>query len=277
MGVLHQAIDGPDLGLYRGLRIEWPANHGSGDLARHVFPRLVDLVRALLGEVEALSAIGDPPGPRPVESLVVQLRCPGTRRAEIRIEKAQNQDEPAPGRLVVNGAEGSLSFEFPPDFAGPARLILRTSRSEQRETQLDSWDPHAALLATLEAACAQQGAQQGRNGNRGPNLLDGTRAMELSEAVVRSLKRGRTVDLHYEEISEAGTFKGVMTSVGCVILLAILVILPIALMGPALGYPGTIGIAYAIPPVLILFIVLQLLRFGMRERSGGRADAAERV
>ena len=32
-----------------------------------------------------------------------------------------------------------------------------------------------------------------------PDLSDGTRPMEVTEAVVRSLRRGRTIDLHYEE------------------------------------------------------------------------------
>jgi myo-inositol 2-dehydrogenase/D-chiro-inositol 1-dehydrogenase len=36
------------------------------------------------------------------------------------------------------------------------------------------------------------------------------------------------------------------------------------LIGPALGIPWTIYLAYAIPPVLIFFILLQLLRFAVR-------------
>ena len=123
-------------------------------------------------------------------------------------------------------------------------------------------DPHAAILAVFVEAVG------GRAPNIHPNLSDGTRAMELSEATVRSLKRGRTVDLHYEEITEAGTFKGVMTSVGCVVFLSILAVLPVALIGPPLGVPETIYLAYVIPPVLILFILLQLLRFAVRSPRG---------
>ena len=93
-----------------------------------------------------------------------------------------------------------------------------------------------------------------------PDLNDGIRAMELSEAVVRSLRRGRTIDMHYESISEESTFKSIMTSTGCMILLGSLLVLPLALAGPALGVNGTIYIAYLIPPVLVLFAVLQVLR-----------------
>ncbi len=100
-----------------------------------------------------------------------------------------------------------------------------------------------------------------------PDLLDGTRAMELTEALGRSLRRGRTIDLHYEEISEAGNFKAVMTSLGCALIVGILVALPIALVGPAFGIDWTLYIAYAIPPVLILFALLQMLRLALRERK----------
>ena len=101
--------------------------------------------------------------------------------------------------------------------------------------------------------------------------------MELSESVVRSLRRGRTIDLHYESISEESSFKSIMTSTGCLILLGSLLVLPLALAGPALGVNGTIYIAYLIPPVLVLFAVLQVLRFGIRRPGGtlGRNHVAE--
>jgi myo-inositol 2-dehydrogenase/D-chiro-inositol 1-dehydrogenase len=113
------------------------------------------------------------------------------------------------------------------------------------------------MLGVLAEAIARRDAH--------PDLYDGTRAMEVSEGVVRSLRRGRTVELYYEEISEVGTFKSVMTSVGCLVLLSILVIVPLALAGPALGFGWTLYIAYVIPPALVVFALLQLLRFAVRE------------
>jgi predicted dehydrogenase len=251
---LRRAIHGTELGTFRSLLIEWSAGPGEGDLARYVFPRLIDLVRALIGEVEAVTATGNPPGTRPNEGLVVQLRGPEARHAEVRIEGGPT----SPARVVVKGADGSLALEYDPDSEGSARLVRRTSKGVESPTELDPWEPHAAILAVLVESI------ESRDRDIHPNLIDGTRAMELSEATVRSLRRGRTIDLHYEEISEAGTFKGVMTSVGCVLLLTVLVALPAALIGPALGYPWTIYIAYAIPPVLVIFVLLQLLRFAVR-------------
>ena len=237
---LRQAMAGQELGAFRGLRYEAIVDPASGDLARFHFARAVDVVRSLLGEIEAVTATGDPPGDQPDEMLVVQLRASDARRAEVRLSSGPV----APPQLVLTGANGSLTLELPDNLT---------------DTDLECWDPHGAILDVLAAARA------GRDVH--PDLADGTRAMEVAEGVVRSLRRGRTVELHYEEISEAGTFKSVMTSLGCLILLAVLVVLPIALAGPALGIGWTIYLAYLIPPLLLVFLCLQLLRFAARGSS----------
>ena len=88
--------------------------------------------------------------------------------------------------------------------------------------------------------------------------------MELTEATVRSLRRGRTVDMYYEPISEEATFKSVMTSTGCMILAGALAAVLVALAGPPLGFNWTIYIAYLIPPILVIFVMMQTLRFAVR-------------
>jgi myo-inositol 2-dehydrogenase/D-chiro-inositol 1-dehydrogenase len=263
VAILERAQAAQELGAFRDIRLESPAapvvgeeedGDGEGDLVRHVFARRVDLARALLGEIEAITATGDPPGDRPDVSLVTQLRGPQARRAEVRVW-AGSADEPS--RLTLTGERGSLVLEFHPGSGDPARLVRRVSGEGETVSQLPPWDPHGAILAVLSDAAA--------GGDVHPNLLDGTRAMELAEATARSLRRGRTVDLHYEKISESANFKSVMTSTGCLLLIAILFLLPASLMGPALGLGWTIYIAYAIPPVLVLFFLLQSLRFAVRE------------
>jgi myo-inositol 2-dehydrogenase/D-chiro-inositol 1-dehydrogenase len=88
--------------------------------------------------------------------------------------------------------------------------------------------------------------------------------MELSEAANRSLRRGRTVELYYESINEESTFKSVMTSTGCLVFLASLFVLPLAMAGAAIGLKWSLYIPYLIPPVLILFVILQSLRPALR-------------
>lgn len=261
---LREAIRSGELGAFRGVRHECPATSPGEDLARVAFPRVIDVVRSLLGEIEALTASGDPPGVSPEYELVVQLRAAEGRRAEVRVHSGPTE----PALLTVNGSNGSLSLEYDPAFADPARLIRRT-RSDPLEqvVELEGWDPHEAIVRTLFSSAGAKGEVS--PAFPGPTLHDGTRAMELSEAVVRSLRRGRTIDLHYEAISEEASFRSIMTSTGCMLLLGVLLILPLALAGPALGIGWTIYMAYLIPPFLVVFAVAQLLRYGIRREERG--------
>jgi len=259
VAALRQAGATGELGAFRGLRIESPSVEEGIDLARVVAPRLVDVVRALLGEIEALTATGDPPGDQPDLELIVQLRAAHSRRAELRVWFGPDE----PSRLSLLAAAGSLTLEFDPRFRQPACLIRRSSASAEHGEELEPWDPHEAIFAVLAASRARD---VGPN-LPSPNLHDATRAMELAEAISRSLRRGRTVDLHYEAITEEASFKSVMTSTGCLIFLAALFTLPLALAGPPLGFNWTIFIAYLIPPILVLFVVLQILRFAVRRTA----------
>jgi myo-inositol 2-dehydrogenase/D-chiro-inositol 1-dehydrogenase len=252
---LREALSAGELGALRSLRLE-VASPGADDLARVALPRIIDVIRALLGEIEALTATGDPPGERPDLELIVQLRAAGTYRAELRIWSGPLE----PARLSLLGSSGSLVLEYDPSFQQTARLIRRVPGGAERVESLAPWDPHAAIFSVLLAAL-----------KRGPepdlasaSLHDGTRAMELSEATVRSLRRGRTVDLHYEPISEEATFKSVMTSTGCLIFIASMLALPLAMLGPPLGLNWTLFIPYLIPPVLVIFACMQALRLGIR-------------
>jgi len=251
---LRRAIQGEELGRFRALIQE---SSGWDDLVHDHFSKRIDVIRALLGEVESLTGLGDPPGPDPDLSLVVQLRGPNARRAEVRITSGREEWE----RLTIQGSEGTLALEYRPDTFTEARLVRQVEQQGEVTTDLPAWSPHQALLSILDQAIHSH-----EEGGPHPDLFDGTRAMEVTEAVVRSLRRGRTVDLHYEVISEASNFKSVMTSAGCMLLLGILFVLPIALAGPALGMNWTLYLAYAILPILILFALLQFLRFAANDQ-----------
>ena len=162
-----------------------------------------------------------------------------------------------------------MTLEYDPTFHEHARLIRRAGPSGgEQSSALEPWDAHAAILETLLGCLESESPGRQSAEVYRPNLGDGTRAMEVSEAVVRSLRRGRTIDLHYEAISEEASFKSIMTSTGCLILMASLLILPLALAGPALGFSGSIYLAYLIPPVLVVFAVVQILRLGIRKDDG---------
>ncbi len=253
---LKESMASDEFGAFRVVRLEADSGAPGVDLVRVVLPQFVDVIRALLGEIEALSATGDPPGDRPHLELIVQLRAASNRRAELRIRSGLLPIN----RLSVSGAGGSLTLEFDRMLEHPATLIRQTSSSPATRETLEPWDGHEAIFSALLGACGMRGAGV----LSAASLHDATRAMELSEATARSLRKGRTVDLHYEPISEEASFKSVMTSTGCMLIIGSLLIIPLALAGPPLGLNWTIYLAYLILPVLVIFVILQTLRFAVR-------------
>jgi myo-inositol 2-dehydrogenase/D-chiro-inositol 1-dehydrogenase len=266
---LRRALSEGALGAFRGLRMEAIGPPPAASLVRVAFARAVDVLRAILGEIEALTATGDPPGADPDLELVVQLRGAGPLRGEARIRP----DAAASTRLTLLGERGSLSLDV------EAHRLTLTRPGAEEPIELPPWEPHEALMAVLASSMGRRDAGESPS----PSLLDGTRAMELSEAVNRSLRRGRTVELYYESISEESTFKSVMTSTGCLVFLASLFVLPLAMVGAAIGLKWALYVPYLIPPALILFVILQTLRPAFRrpraiaapaDRSDGPKDRA---
>src|SRR5262249_50068669 len=80
VAMLRAALSSGEVGAFRGIRLEAESDTEGLDLVRVVFARQVDVIRAFLGEIEALSATGDPPGDHPDLELIVQLRGEENRR-----------------------------------------------------------------------------------------------------------------------------------------------------------------------------------------------------
>ncbi len=267
------------------------ASYEHGDLLRLRFSRLVDLIRLLTGkEVETVLASADPATGGPIENLIVQLRGGADLRGEIRLSRGVDR----PVRLsIINSQNDVLTLEFDPEQVASGRLTSRDRNGVEAIVEdYPAWDPKEALLTAFEAATSRGGstpripvgstdaesnpAHDATDAKLGaaPSLLDGTRASELTDAVARSVEKNRMIELHYDEVSELGSFKAVMTSTGCGLLLLAMLALPVALAGPALGFNGTLVIAYAIPPVLIIFLLFQLLRFLARSpRNDSNAES----
>jgi hypothetical protein len=118
--------------------------------------------------------------------------------------------------------------------------------------------PH--LLERLTAPCGEDGDRSQSRDNFEPDWLGACRTMELADAVQHSLERGRTIELHYEAPSEHATFKGVMSGVGCLLLLAGLLVLVVATTAVNAGVPLARHWPYLLVAVLGVFLLLQSLK-----------------
>ena len=106
-------------------------------------------------------------------------------------------------------------------------------------------------------------------------------ALKVFETIDRSLAKGRTIELHKEDFSDIGTFKGTMTSVGCGLLLAGLIAVlglgVVEAVARRLGFPGVADALrfwpYWLAGLLVVFLVLQLvLKLAAPAESDQRAQ-----
>ena len=113
---------------------------------------------------------------------------------------------------------------------------------------------------------------------------DAARAIELAETVPRSLARGRAVDLHQEEYTDLGTFKGMMASVGCgLVLLGLVVVIVATLVAGIARAAGwdflerLVGVwPAALLAILGAFLALQVIPL-LLGPDDGRASAGSDV
>lgn len=91
------------------------------------------------------------------------------------------------------------------------------------------------------------------------------RALEVVDAVERSIKRRRTIELYHEQITEHDTFKSMMAAGGCGMLLWVLALLGLAAVVEGLQLPFRDSIVWRLWPIalagpLAVFLGLQLFQ-----------------
>ena len=109
-----------------------------------------------------------------------------------------------------------------------------------------------------------------------PDWNDALRNMELTDALARSVVKGRTIEIKLDGETEEATFKGVMTSLGCsLILLALGLLFATTVIHFLVREAGLETLANAIRDTLpfvllamfILFLALQVLKLVIRGSS----------
>ncbi len=257
-------MTGPDgeAGPIESVEFELTVPSSGKSLVLEPFSKWVDVVRVLIGEIENIAAMGMPSGTEPSDRLTVQMRASRERRAEMRI-RTDAHDWVV--RMAVTSRDKVIEWrsELSGTTGGKLRILSRKTDPtalapvEERTIDLPDWNPSSIMIERWEQASLRQAPAL-------PGLIDGMRCMEVAEGAIRSLKRGRALDLYYEEVSEENNFKTIMTSLGCMMVIGIILGLPLILAGPALGLPFTLYLGYLIPIGLAAFAALQLLKFTIR-------------
>ncbi len=103
-----------------------------------------------------------------------------------------------------------------PDAERPWTLE-RSGASDNAGHDYPNWQPAEEMLAHFASQSSDVPPDAPHSG--APRWLDSIRSIEVAEAIDRSLRRGRAVELKVDETNEASNFKGTMASLGCGLLM----------------------------------------------------------
>jgi hypothetical protein len=231
------------------------------DRSRHAvlsqLARDADLIRALAGDPARLSTLGAASPETAWNTLAVGFT--GPTQVPVRWQVAPGTQ---PGLTIrLQTAHGSLSIDAPDESSQPWTWSGPAGASD---ADTGTFDRGAAMLAVLDR---RRTGTPDDDGMIAACWADAARAIELAETVPRSLTKGRAVDLHREEFTEMGTFRGTMASLGCGLIMAALFVLVVATLVAGIarefGWKAAGSLVDAWPAIVLtvlgLFLLLQLL------------------
>jgi hypothetical protein len=256
------------------------------------FSRDVLLLARVGGRINRLGALGTPLGEATYAALNVQM----IGKLERPIHWSVGPEDRSAGlQLALVGQQGRLLLQL--DETGqPHQLGLHIS-GEQTELPLDlaNFDP---TTDAVESTCKilwnarSVATQPTQDAERQTAVIDTYQdrsrwanhstwreallAMELTDTIEISLRRGRLIDVHHQPLTEQMAFKGMMSAIGC----GRLIVLPMLLLG--IGWiMGVLGLSiasywpHALLLLLGLFLALQALPWLLYSKQKPAAKVLE--
>jgi hypothetical protein len=229
------------------------------------FARDAALLTRLVGHVRQIAASGpagsqyeDPLAPRPksppsLANLSVHVSGEGPFPARWSVAPAEARDG---ARLTLLAARGKAVLHIPD--ASDADWTLEHPGPPAGQ---EKFPPRAEILDVLDRL------QMAIHEQHEPDFtwLDACRVLEATEAIDRSLEKGRAVPLYTEAVTEEQSFKGVMAVGGCLLLVVTLAGLLIAALVEGLGLEFRHSPYWKLWPLYLLtpvvaFLILQVLQ-----------------
>ncbi len=231
----------PTVGPIEQVHWERPLSERSQvEVFRH-FARDVELLDRLAGPIDRLGAIGSSNTAATYSGLSVQLlgKCP----VPIHWSVGPVEDS-ALACLTLVGTNGRSKF-----------LISDEGNWSPSLVGISSEATHSAARNCVErfvAALEKRG-----DSTTWPSAL---RAMELADTIEISLRRGRIIDVHRQQLTEQLSFRGTMSALGCGVLLLLPPLLIVAgWLAGQLGLPIAEYWAHGLLALLSAFLLIQLV------------------
>lgn len=196
--------------------------------------RDVEALATVAGDIRRVSAIGPKMTQASFASLQVQMTCnnPVSVRWSIGSQAGADYDM-AMSLVGERGTIRLLAFEADASSEPRAWQLEITSADEHDRQSLEPYDGARAAIQQLEqAVTSTNGEQRGEMST----WNSATRAMEVIDAIELSLEKGRTLDVHQQQLTERLAFRGTMAALGCgLLLVGFCVFVLVTLFGTAEG------------------------------------------
>ena len=203
----------------------------------------VDLLRWLVGDYDQVTGLRTAATDQGVLAQSVVLAGRSLPEANWSIAPATGPNE---WRLTVRGEQGSVELIREGD--SPNWVFIK----DGQRVEGNVGETSRALLNAFATSVANDSANPELAAkSSGREWGELVKCFETLDATHRSVRRKRTIELHFEPMSERAIFKTQMTAIGCGLLIATLFLM--------LGY---LGIASVIPLPQNVLVVLRVFVFG---------------
>jgi hypothetical protein len=210
-------------------------------------------LRPFVGDLTSL--VGLCPSGNGKVTLPINVQMTSTGGTLVQWSAAPAADDSAE-TMTIDGVLGGAVLVLSPATSPPA--VPETGGRKVYEYD-------AAAAASIDALVKELGC--GGFDHRGWETV--TRSLELAEALEKSVRKGRLVQLSYESRGEVSAFKGTMASAGCALLVAAPLLLLVAAglvwLARQQGWMRLAAALQWLPHGLLLllvgFLLIQLLRF----------------
>jgi predicted dehydrogenase len=276
------------LGTLEQLTMERSVDHLERQHVLDCFARDMFVVRQIVGDIDQVSAMGsvasgtkgntpNNAGDGSIEHLQLSVNLTSHNGQLVRWTVNSRQD-PLGTVLRIAGTDGWATLTMPDD-SSAWQLECRPPFPLDAPP---SWDGPRAALDRLRKTIEGHPT--------GPDWSEACRDLEIADSVAVSLRRRRTIQLHHEQHTEEGSFKGIMAVGGCgLLLLGLLLLIGFSVVegfrtpgggwqvadqadGDGNAPTAPTSLVWRLWPVypFALFLLLQLLRLVFR--SGPRRD-----
>jgi hypothetical protein len=234
----------PELGVVEQIICTRSVADRTQDIVLWHFARDVELLDLVAGRLDRLGAhAGAGTEQANYAALSVQL----LGRAEVPVRWSVEPPSGSEGMTLTLVCErGRTTFSFD--------TSARLSTADDEGPEAAAVDRFLAVVATGDSAAS--------------TWPDALHAMELTDSIEISLRRGRMIDIHHQQLTEHLAFKGTMAAAGCGLLFFLVpLLLAAAWVAGKLGVPIGQFVPHILLGMLAIFLGLQFLPRLIYQRS----------